>query len=1114
MGGRQLGYFIKGVLRVIYDSMTQRNIVEFFLSSRDAHRNLERFMTMEKPGTESIVLAIETLESEARTYVNVLASGETDQYETVMDFFNGYYHPHGRHIIKRKGKDGKITLVYPAFPYAVHEVIRAGLNRRVMFDVDLTEKVNKDTLLRYIRILKAACRTAYESYGNVYESDLSDDAFRVMISDAKAPFKGFHLLLTTVMMPAASIARLYCAVREVLATGAVGAREDCTVITDALDDKPAGETFNMRLYGSPKINRVAGRKMGVSSRQKRLLDFENDIIYDFDADLRELLIQPGIARSDNDLLIHQVTLHPDDEGVRRSVTRTVEGENAWADRLDLLKGWEARGEVKTGERDGKSWWRQDLTLVGGERHVCSVCDRIHPSRTDYLWLTGEGLVDTTKPVYVRCRSRVQTAAEKEADNYRFNVVATIPGIQTSPLIVKEPLVAPALKYAFNFEGYTGKPLKTPLTTFLDAQKSAHLVAIEAADRSAATKRAEKIQLNADLAAAVAHQIAVMERAAEEQKDASNPLYDALEELETKGADYEIYGQRDFCNLYRRVYKSEYEMLCAIHCNAWKHNMEGSAVWHKGVWKLQTWYEPDVTKRRNRMMFRVQTDKTSLVTRYGGKDFWDAIVTAYDRVTETSFTPYPLGRSAIGLPSPAVWQMYEGINNYAGLHACPLPQSNPDRLVRQQHRDVFEHFLRSQIAGEGDEYYRYLMGWLASAMQRPHEKIGVALLIRGPMGCGKSILISLLSAIVPHATTVTNKGLRTLTDKFNTDLENRTLYMFGEVGETSRAGLTGDQVAAIKTLITDDVQEIEAKFKAMKRQKQYLNIIVCSNMLNCIETGEGDRRWCVMDTSCPVHDKDDSAYWKRVYPLFTSDKSFAASIQELLLDYDLSNHGLTGFDPKEYPKSEALQVTRRELPIVNYALKYPNLRQRVTEYLQDKPEYEPDRPATLRDIVICQRVDEGSESARSDTIEQQEKDLYYAMSNIPQVKQRFSSHPDSDGGRMTRITAAGRQEVLKLAIVWGEDDQGTSPQASLSCSAAVRDRDAAMAKMIAMMKAAGLDVSDFVKQFPALGDGPERYDSMGRDALRALLKERGLSYTGRDSVAVLRAKLREQACPSD
>ncbi len=1062
------------------------------------HTSLAKCLEHDSPRPEHVVVAIEyAKEAMGRRYATITGNDDGDAYTCLLEYLASHYDESSR----SNGAE-----------YAVHEVVRSGLPRRVMFDIDYKAPVSLEQLKADVQLLQDAYAKSFESYGNPWEIDLSPASFTLTVSDDRAPFKGFHLLHTRVVMPAASVVRIYAAIKELLEQTPAG-----HALAAVLDPVPTREMFTMRLYGSPKFMR-APRRRATLTRQKRIFNDEDEVCFEPTEDMRDYVIQPahGVSNDPNQTLIYYTALHEDDEGTTRSDSRGTPGSRfdlsddaiARLGSCELLNGWEPRGGVKSGELKAAgrttTWWRLDLTLVDAQRQLCSVCNRVHENRTDYLWLTGEGLVDETKPIYVRCRARSQTSEEKAANNYRYNVVATIPGMDDVPApTVREPLVAPTLKYAFNFEGYTGKPLKTPLTTFLDAQKSAHLVAIEAADRSAATKRAEKAQLNADLTKAVAYQLGVMQRALEAKDDAPNPLYDALKELKRKGADYAIHGQQQFDDLADRVYENEYEMLCAIHCNAWTHDQEGAAIWDDGRWTSKNWDEQRIKDIREQMVFRMASGAT-----YSGSKFWRAISAAYARNSQTSFTPHPLGRSAIGLPSPSLWCMRRGINNYAGLHACPLPQLNPDRLVRQQHRDVFEHFLRSQIAGEGDEYYRYLMGWLASAMQRPHEKIGIALLIRGPMGCGKSILISLLSAIVPHATTVTNKGLRTLTDKFNTDLENRTLYMFGEVGETSRAGLTGDQVAAIKTLITDDVQEIEAKFKAMKRQKQYLNIIVCSNMLNCIETGEGDRRWCVLDTSCPVHDKDDSEYWKRVYPLFTKDKSFAASIQELLLDYDIP---ASGFEPKEYPKSEALQVTRRELPITNYALKYPNLRQRVTEYLRDKPEYEPDRPATLRDIVICQRIDEGNDgtggSLRGDSIDQQERDLYYAMSNIPQVKQRFSLHPDNDGGRMTRITAAGRQEVLKLAIVWGEDDSAQTNEAA-EASTAVRDRDATMAKMVAMMRAAGLDVSEFVRQYPALGDGPDRYDSMSKVQLLALIRERKITLIRNPSVALMRSKLRE------
>lgn len=1054
------------------------------------HASLDKCLELDSPQPEHMVVAVEyAQEKKGRRYAVIRGDDDGSAYDAVLEYLASHSDPTSR-------SNGA--------KYALHEVVRKGLPRRVMFDIDYNSPVSLEQLKSDVRLLQEAYAKAFEGYGNPWEIDLSVKSFSLTVSDDAAPFKGFHLLHTRVVMPAASVARIYALIKEILEETPAG-----RALAAVLDPKPATETFNMRLYGSPKFMRQPKRgavaPRAVLVRQKRLLDEEDRVCFEPTESMRDYVIQPAPGLAHGEYCIYEVALHADDEQVKAGASAALDLTDAALARLsycELLNGWEARGEVKTGEFKSAgrttTWWRLDLTLVDAQRQLCSVCNRVHENRTDYLWLTGEGLVDETKPIYVRCRARSQTSEEKAANNYRFNVVVELPGTAPKRVEIAAP-TAPVLTYAFSFEGYTGKPLKTPLTTFLDAQKNAHLVAIEAADRSAATKRAEKARLNADLATAVAHQQNVMQRALEAEDDAPSPLYDALKELKRKGADYAIHGRQQFDDLAERVYENEYEMLCAIHCNAWTHDQEGAAIWDDGQWTSKNWDEKRIKDIREQMLFR-----TTSGAKYAGSKFWRTISAAYARNSQTSFTPHPLGRSAIGLPSPSLWRMRRGINNYAGLYACTLPQLNPDRLVRQQHRDVFEHFLRSQIAGEGDEYYRYLMGWLASAMQRPHEKIGVALLIRGPMGCGKSILISLLSAIVPHATTVTNKGLRTLTDKFNTDLENRTLYMFGEVGETTRAGLTGDQIAAIKTLITDDVQEIEAKFKAMKRQKQYLNIIVCSNMLNCIETGEGDRRWCVMDTSCPVHDKDDLEYWKRVYPLFTSDKSFAASIQELLLDYDIP---ASGFEPKEYPKSEALQVTRRELPIVNYALRYPNLRQRVTEYLRDKPEYEPDRPATLRDIVICQRVDEGSESSRADSVEQQERDLYYAMSNIPQVKQRFSSHPDSDGGRMTRITAAGRQEVLKLAIVWGEDDSAQTNETT-EASTAVRDCTTAMAKMVAMMKAAGLDVSEFVRQFPILGDGPDRYDSMSKVQLLALIRERKITLVRNPPVALMRSKLRE------
>jgi Family of unknown function (DUF5906) len=1067
------------------------------------HATLAKCLEMDSPLPEHMVVAVEyAQEKKGRRYAVIRGDDDGSAYDAVLE----YLASHSDASSRSNGAE-----------YALHEVVRAGLPRRVMFDIDYNSPVSLEQLKSDARLLQEAYARAFESYDNPWEIDLSVKSFALTVSDSAAPFKGFHLLHTRVVMPAASVARIYALIKEILEETPAG-----RALAAVLDPKPATDTFNMRLYGSPKFVRQP-RKKAVLVRQKRLLDEEDSVYFEPNESMRDYVIQPapGLSSDPSDYCIYEVALHADDEQTTIRKGDALDLSDAALARLsscELLNGWEPRGEVKSGEivkGDRKTtWWRLDLTLTSGQRHECSVCKRVHEHRTDYLWLTGEGLVDASKPIYIRCRARVQTAEEKAVKNHRYNVVQELPGTQALGQQTKPSLVAPVLTYAFSFEGYTGKALKTPLTAFLAPQRLAHVAAIDALDRSAETKRNAKAQLNSDLATAVAHQITVMERAQEAQTEETNPLLDALAELKKKGADYSIYGQRDFDDLDTRVYQSEYEMLCAIHCNAWTHDREGAAFWDEGRWEPKTWDEQRIKDKREQMRFRIASG-----AHYSGKAFWRMITRAYARNSPTSFTPHPLGRSAVGLPSPSIWRMGRGINNYEGLRAVNeivSAHGSPRQVLAQaEHLATFEHFLRTQIAGEGDEYYRYLMGWLASAMQRPHEKIGVALLIRGPMGCGKSLLVNLLKRIVPHASVVTNKGLATLTDKFNTDLDNRTLYMFGEVPEARR--VTHEQVAALKTIITDDTLHIEYKNQTIVQKKQYLNLIVCSNMLNCISTSEGDRRWCVLNTPFPVHDKDDFEYWERVWPLFTSDTAFAASIQQMLLNYDLGVPGsFSAWNAKEYPKSEALQVTRNELPIVNYALKYPNLRQRVTSYLENCGGYEADRPATLRDIVVCHRMDEG-DSARGDSAEQQEKDLYYAMCNVPQIAQRFAFHPDNNGGRLARMDATGREEVLKHAIVWGVEDGSRTDEEGATgtlgghiASAAVRERDAAMVEMVKMMKAAGMDVSKFVTQFPALGEGPERYDSMGRAALRALLKERGVAYSGSDSVAALRARARSSS----
>lgn len=1031
---------------------------------QNAFNSRDECLRIEKPVPGDIVVAIEHVTREGRQYIVVKGDESGDE---LMEYVCRHYLPHES---KRSGTFCN--------QYAFHELVRAGVRRRVMFDVDASTSMSLQELKSFVTLLQKTFAVAYNSFGNLWETDTSAASFSVALSDDKAPYKGFHMVWLPILLPQRSIARLYEKVKALLsAEGQLG-----KTLASFIDPKPAQETFTMRLYGSGKVMN------GKLVRQKRSLCIDDDSVFlDDCGSLLDYLIQPAPSHTVLSNHLSEEDLDEFDVSGSRSTSSCV-ADDQLGERLakcELLNGWEVRGEVKTGTVSGRTWYRADLDLKESNRQHCTVCDKTHGSRTDYLWLTGEGLVDPTKIIYVRCRSRVQTDEEKAAANYRYNVVETIEGEAEAPAL-------PALQqqeFPFSFEGYTGTTKVTPMTAFLKPQRLAHEAKLaELGGKAKAETKAKILQCQQ---AAIAHYEQSMLLKSQATAKQADPLGEGLRELDEKGADYALYGRQHFYDLPKRVYSSEYEMLCAIHCNTWTHATEGSAIWTTH-WSKQNWSDSCFTASRHRMLFKVEAPNQE-PRYYAGKRFWMEIVDAYHRADHSFFMGRPLGRAAMN--KSVVWKMRSAINTYGGLESTGLEQ-HYDPSLYAEHCAEFEHFLRFQIAGEGDEYYRYLMNWLASAMQRPDKKIGVALLVRGPMGCGKSLFLSLLEAIVPHAATVTNKGLNTLTDKFNTDIDERTLYMFGEVPES--AGLTQQQVAQIKTLITDTTAQIEAKNQTLRRVEQRLNIIIASNMLNCIETSEGDRRWCALDTPFPRHEKEDVEYFDRVYPLFSSDKAFQASIQYLLLNYVIGD-----FRPSEYPRSEALQITKNVQPVIDYALKYPGLAQRVTEYLSVNAQR---RGPTLRDVVMCYRCDEGGDSTRGATPEEQEKSLYYAMHNIPQLAARFRKHPQAVDGRLQYLNEFGNPDVLKNPIVFVERESEADPLDTDQLQPSSNDCMSAMTKMIAAMKSAGLDVADYLRQFPQLDE--KNYGAMNRTTLRALLKSRGQTYTGRDSIATLRARLVE------
>jgi P4 family phage/plasmid primase-like protien len=98
-------------------------------------------------------------------------------------------------------------------------------------------------------------------------------------------------------------------------------------------------------------------------------------------------------------------------------------------------------------------------------------------------------------------------------------------------------------------------------------------------------------------------------------------------------------------------------------------------------------------------------------------------------------------------------------------------------------------MNANICGGDKELYRYLLAWMADAVQNPDKRPGTAIVLRGAQGVGKSIFVSLFGAIFgQHFIPITSP--RHLTGNFNAHLKDVCLVFADEVLWGSRESNIG------------------------------------------------------------------------------------------------------------------------------------------------------------------------------------------------------------------------------------------------------------------------------------------------------------------------------------
>ena len=233
----------------------------------------------------------------------------------------------------------------------------------------------------------------------------------------------------------------------------------------------------------------------------------------------------------------------------------------------------------------------------------------------------------------------------------------------------------------------------------------------------------------------------------------------------------------------------------------------------------------------------------------------------------------------GLTPPDVFNLWRGF----GVE----PKAGSWSLIRQ-------HLLEVVCSGNESDY-RWLIAWLARAVQYPELHAEVAVVLRGPKGTGKGTLGQILHQLFRHhAMHISNPAH--FTGRFNGHLVD-ILFLF--VDEAFWAGDKAGE-GTLKALVTEPTIPIEPKFVNLFQTTNRLKVLMASNSDWVVPATADERRYFVLDVSdCRRGDRN---YFAELHNAI--DGAELPALLDQLLRIDLSD-----FDFRNPPHTRALNAQK-------------------------------------------------------------------------------------------------------------------------------------------------------------------------------------------------------------
>lgn len=214
----------------------------------------------------------------------------------------------------------------------------------------------------------------------------------------------------------------------------------------------------------------------------------------------------------------------------------------------------------------------------------------------------------------------------------------------------------------------------------------------------------------------------------------------------------------------------------------------------------------------------------------------------------------------------------------------------DALPGNMHESLLTH-VRENICGGNEELYKYLIGWMARAVQSPDSPGEVAIVLRGGRGTGKSLFVKAFGRLFGrHFLQVADP--KHLVGSFNSHLRD-TVILFGD-----EAFYAGDKKheSVLKTLITEETLVIEGKGVDAEAAPNFVHLLMASNEDWVVPAGADERRFFALDVS--EAKKQNRDYFRGI--MGDLEDGGYENLLHFLMTYDLSE-----YEVRNVPTTRAL-----------------------------------------------------------------------------------------------------------------------------------------------------------------------------------------------------------------